>query len=242
MKADHHPQSLLINSIYLATEGEGVHIGTPQIFIRLQGCHIGCVNCDSQDTWDFSEEKRVALDKIVDSVEEISRSTQIKRVSLTGGDPNSPRHREALLDLVRLLKKKDYFLNIEASGTLVDNDLFKEIDFISFDFKMPSSGVRTSLKNLLKLSQKFPKKFQVKSVVQTKKDFEFLEESYKEFLQMNHSLIDFPWVITPAYNVNEAFPLERFQKIIEWNMSSGGRFRVIGQQHKWLFGPDRKNV
>ena len=58
----------LINSIYRATEGEGVFVGRPQIFVRYQGCAIGCINCDSKDTWEFDKEKgidvRLALDVV----------------------------------------------------------------------------------------------------------------------------------------------------------------------------------
>ena len=54
--------------------------------------------------------------------------------------------------------------------------------------------------------------------------------------------INFNWVLTPCYNTNEEFPMERFIAVINWNEAVGGPFRVIGQQHKWIFGPTKKNV
>src|SRR6478736_4189203 len=78
--------TLLINSIYRATEGEGIHIGIPQIFVRFQGCHVGCVNCDTKETWDFDPAFTMALDEVMESIETLSQNI-IKRVSITGGDP-----------------------------------------------------------------------------------------------------------------------------------------------------------
>jgi 7-carboxy-7-deazaguanine synthase len=36
--------------------------------------------------------------------------------------------------------------------------------------------------------------------------------------------------------------MDRFVNIMMWNESHGGHFRVIGQQHKWVYGPDKKEV
>ena len=78
---------LILNSIYRATEGEGVHIGTPQVFVLL-GCHIGCVNCDSTDTWDFEDQLGMTMDKALVHHEKANKG-RVRRVSITGGDPSS---------------------------------------------------------------------------------------------------------------------------------------------------------
>ena len=72
-----------IHSIYRATEGEGIHIGTPQIFVRFQGCTIGCVNCDSKETWEFTD-NTISIESAIEQVEEISGRypNRIKRVSI----------------------------------------------------------------------------------------------------------------------------------------------------------------
>ena len=51
-----------INSVYRATEGEGIFVGRVQIFVRFQGCNVKCINCDSKDTW-------MATDNYLSSVE-----------------------------------------------------------------------------------------------------------------------------------------------------------------------------
>lgn len=235
--------SLLINAIYLATEGEGVRIGTPQIFVRTQGCSIGCVNCDSKETWDFDESMAMSVSSIMEQVEELSGKYphRIKAVSITGGDPLHPKYIPGVLELTSLLKKSGYYINIEASGSRVIDELFDAVDFLSFDFKTPSTGVRTKSDYLIKLQKQYSNKFQVKSVITDKHDFEYV---YNELTALkeatDYAHVD--WVLTPCYEPHEEFPKERFEMILEKNMEFGSPFRVIGQQHKWIHGPNKNNV
>lgn len=232
----------LINAIYRATEGEGVHIGTPQVFVRFQGCAVGCVNCDSKETWAF-EGETMELSQILQKVETEANQNgnRIKRVSITGGDPLHPKHTEHVLELAKTLKAKGFYINIEAAGTRVVDSIFDIVDFISFDFKTPSTGVRANTKLFSKLLEQYPKKHQIKAVIADKKDFEAYYELY--FSYKDHpKFLDSTWVITPCYEPNEEFPLERFLKVVEMNENFGGPFRVIGQQHKWLHGSNKRNV
>jgi 7-carboxy-7-deazaguanine synthase len=103
--------TLLINSIYRATEGEGIHIGVPQIFVRFQGCHVGCVNCDTKETWDFDPAYTKSIDEVMEKIETLSQDI-IKRISITGGDPLHPSHIPSLLNLINELKSRNYFINI----------------------------------------------------------------------------------------------------------------------------------
>lgn len=231
----------LINSIYRATEGEGVFLGRPQIFVRYQGCAIGCLNCDSMDTWSFSEDVGQSLETIMEEVHREGINGTIKNVSITGGDPLHPAHVPHVLALVKLLKEKKYYVNIEASGMRVVDEIFDLVDYVSFDFKTPSSGVKIPIKNISKMISQYPGKFQVKAVIADKADFGAAHEAYMMLAQEFKSL-PFPWVLTPCFNNNEEFPLERFTQVLGWNEESGGFFRVIGQQHKWIFGPDQKQV
>lgn len=231
--------TLLINSIYRATEGEGIHIGIPQIFIRFQGCHIGCLNCDSKETWDFDPSYAVSLDEVMEKVEVFSQGV-IKRVSITGGDPLHPSHVPALIELIKELKARNYFINIEAAGTRVVKEVFDLIDYISYDYKTPSTGVKTSQELLLRFIQEYGYKGQVKAVVADKKDFESVYDAY-HFVQKNQAP-QINWCLTPCFEPNEEFPMARFQHVIQLNENFGLPFRVIGQQHKWVYGPAEKEV
>lgn len=231
----------LINSIYRATEGEGIFLGRPQIFVRYQGCAVGCLNCDSKDTWDFTQEMEQSIEKVMESIYTEGFNGAIKNVSITGGDPLHPGHVPHVLALVKLLKEKNYYVNIEAAGTRVVDEIFDLVDYVSFDFKTPSTGVKTPLKNISKMIIQYSGKFQVKAVIADIEDFYATLEAYKALGSEGLSL-NFPWVLTPCYNTLEEFPLKRFTDVLKWNEETGGFFRVIGQQHKWIFGPDQKQV
>lgn len=236
--------ALNINAIYRTTEGEGIHIGTPQVFVRFQGCTIGCLNCDSKETWDFSGSLK-SLNEVLESIESESVITgsdgtkrRIQRVSITGGDPFHPKHEQGVLELSRVLKSKGYYVNIEAAGTRIVDSIFDIIDFVSFDVKTPSTGVKTSEKLLQRLIDQYASKAQIKSVIADKKDFEFIYDLYFRMGQPSQV----PWVLTPCYEPHEEFPRERFISILNWNEEFGSSFRVIGQQHKWIHGPSKLNV
>lgn len=231
--------NLLINSIYRATEGEGIHIGTPQIFVRFQGCHIGCVNCDTKESWDFDPSFTQSLDEVMNKIEGISKGL-IKRVSITGGDPLHPSHVPSVIALVRELKSRDYFVNIEAAGTRVVKEVFDLVDFISYDFKTPSTEVRTSKELLQRFISEYSHKSQIKAVVADKKDFEATYDAF-HFIRASGE-VSVPWCLTPCYEPGEEFPMRRFQKVIELNEDFGLPFRVIGQQHKWVHGPTERFV
>ena len=128
---------LRVHSIFRATEGEGVHIGTPQIFVRFQGCAVGCINCDSKETWEFTE-ATMLMSEVLAKIEDLCGQgmSRIKRVSITGGDPLHPQNTAAVLELSSRLKKSGFYVNIEAAGTRVVDDIFDIIDYVSFDLRL----------------------------------------------------------------------------------------------------------
>lgn len=231
-----------IHSIYVATEGEGIYIGTPQVFVRFKGCSWHCRNCDSDYTWEFgTESQRISLEQVLTKIQEISFGGKIKRVSITGGDPLADENIADATMLAGELKTRGYFVSIEASGNALRHRLFDIVDFISIDFKTPSSGNETPLATLATLTRQYLGKFQVKSVIEDEIDFNAVYQAYY-VLRAELPNVDFPWCLTPCYKTNESFPQRRFQNVLRWNEKAGGPFRVIGQQHKWVYGPHEKDV
>ena len=56
--------TLLVNEIFETIQGEGSFTGTPSIFVRLQGCPVGCPWCDTKHTWAVNVQDEVNSDAI----------------------------------------------------------------------------------------------------------------------------------------------------------------------------------
>ncbi|MDP5136310.1 7-carboxy-7-deazaguanine synthase QueE [Rheinheimera baltica] len=118
-----------VNEVFETIQGEGSFTGAAAIFIRLQGCPVGCSWCDTKHTWEVNDEQRLPLGDIVIktaetehwagvSVEEIlalfvKEGYQAKHVVITGGEPCM----YDLNPLCEALHSKGYSTQIETSGT-----------------------------------------------------------------------------------------------------------------------------
>ncbi|MCI4458058.1 MAG: 7-carboxy-7-deazaguanine synthase QueE [Thermocrinis sp.] len=104
--------ALKVNEIYPSIQGEGLLIGSPAVFIRLQGCNLRCPWCDQPSALFFVEGGvNLKVEQILDKVSEY----KIRHVVITGGEPFA---QEGLATLVKELVQRDYFVQIETNGTL----------------------------------------------------------------------------------------------------------------------------
>lgn len=120
---------LPINEIFETIQGEGVYTGVPAIFIRLQGCPVGCPWCDTKHTWDVEEKNQIDAAQVLVKTEEAAtyfnleerriltifseQGYSAKHVVITGGEP-------CLYNLTALtdtLHTAGYSTQIETSGT-----------------------------------------------------------------------------------------------------------------------------
>lgn len=68
--------------VFATVQGEGVMLGTPQVFVRLAGCPINCDGCDT----DYSFSTRASAREIARRVSAAADS-RIEWVWVTGGEP-----------------------------------------------------------------------------------------------------------------------------------------------------------
>lgn len=118
-----------VNEIFETIQGEGSYTGTPAIFIRLQGCPVGCAWCDTKHTWDINADLLIQLgetarkkadsehfaDCDANALLQLIRNQgyRAKHVVITGGEP-------CLYDLnplCELLHLHGFSTQIETSGT-----------------------------------------------------------------------------------------------------------------------------
>lgn len=100
-----------IAETFYSIQGEGVTAGRPAVFVRLQGCSVGCGWCDTKYSWDPAAGRDVTLDGLLDEV----AGFPCRRVVVTGGEPlESP----LFTALVGALAERGYAVEVETSGTL----------------------------------------------------------------------------------------------------------------------------
>lgn len=100
-----------VAEVFHSIQGEGISAGAPAVFVRLQGCSVGCVWCDTRYSWDPRAGREVELDALVAAVLEPGCA----RVVVTGGEPlESP----LFAPLVTALAFRGLAVEVETSGVL----------------------------------------------------------------------------------------------------------------------------
>jgi 7-carboxy-7-deazaguanine synthase len=119
-----------VNEIFQSVQGEATYTGTPAVFIRMQGCPVGCGWCDTKHTWAVNESRAVSpgamLAKRADeadsasfawmTVDELLRTVEAfeaRHVVITGGEPCLYN----LAPLTAYLRGMPRTVQIETSGT-----------------------------------------------------------------------------------------------------------------------------
>src|SRR5260221_5271285 len=109
---------LKINEIYLSLQGESTWVGLPCVFVRLTGCSLRCVWCDT--AYAFHEGEDRGLEAVLEKVD----SYGIKLVEITGGEP---LEQEGVYPLMEAFLKKGYRVLLETSGAVDLERVPKEV-------------------------------------------------------------------------------------------------------------------
>ncbi len=133
-----------LREIFSSIQGEGPYAGTPQVFVRLAGCHMRCLYCDTPQAWEraaaweLGAEARPNPAGVEDVLEAVRSLGCHRSASFTGGEPllQAEFVRQAALG-IRAMGMKTY---LETSGTLADRLALcaDAIDTFAFDIKLPS--------------------------------------------------------------------------------------------------------
>ena len=128
---------------YVSIQGEGSTVGYPTLFIRTQGCPVGCLYCDSMETWSpFKESNDLVSKNMYDltlpDLRNLILGVNCKRIWFTGGEPMiwGEKLEKLVMDLFGF--KKDYIFTICTSGVIFTKR-FWDIVNICLDVKAPSA-------------------------------------------------------------------------------------------------------
>jgi len=137
-----------VSEYFYSIQGEGITMGVPSVFIRLQGCNLLCKSddwvCDSIPVWTKGTKMLVR-----DLVKEIFGKyhkylTKGAHLIFTGGEPTSQQDAiKQFLDIY--YQKYEYcpYIEIETNGTkVIKEDLLKDLDLINCSPKLSNSGMK----------------------------------------------------------------------------------------------------
>ena len=209
--------TLVVTEIFRSLQGESSFAGLPCAFVRLTGCALRCVWCDS--AYAFSGGETRPVDEVVAAVARL----ETPLVEITGGEP---LEQEGFYPLSGALCDRGFTVLAETGGHVpvgrVDPRVIKVLDV-----KCPGSGMesRNDLRNLDLLGPRD----EIKFVVAGRRDFDWAERLVKERgLDERHMVL-----ISPVFEGRES-PMAA--QVAEWVRDSPRKLRLNLQIHKLLWG------
>jgi 7-carboxy-7-deazaguanine synthase len=213
---------LRVTEIFRSIQGESTHAGRPCTFIRLTGCPMRCVWCDSEYT--FAGGEHISLAQVMDQVKQFG----CRLVEVTGGEPLAQRQ---CLDLVEALCTADYEVLLETGGYLSTENVDPRAKII-FDVKCPGSGeeARNYWPNLQRLRAD---RDEVKFVIANLEDWLYAQKVIEEYNLISRA---------KAVLVSPAWGLIDLQVLADSVAASGLDVRMQLQLHKYIWGPEARGV
>ena len=215
-------------SAFFSLQGEGATIGRPSVFIRLMGCSVGCVWCDTKYSWAGPPLEEKTLSEILDFCEEHEGA----QVVVTGGEPlESPQFSV----LIESLHRAGLRVEVETAGHIPPpEDALKRVNQWNVSPKLQSAQISEEKqpKTLDWLRQ--AKEPYLKFVVHRTDELDEIEVVLEKY-----GLGDFPRsriIISPGGKTREQME-HRLFALAEASMNRG--FRFTPRLHVMLWGDKR---
>ncbi len=226
MVADAPEGFLRITEIFHSIQGESTWAGAPCTFVRITGCPLRCVWCDTE--YAFHGGERMTFPEILDVV----RSHPTKLVEVTGGEPLA--HKGAF-PLIEMLLDHDYTVLVETSGAF-DVAPVDDRAHVIMDLKCPGSGEVE--RNLWSNLDHLRGKDEIKFVVKDRTDYEWTRDTIRE-RGLDERLDE---GTLRALLVSPVWGEVDLEALAGWILEDGLPVRFQMQLHKLIWGAERKGV
>jgi len=155
---------LRITEIFYSIQGEARYSGLPTVFIRLTGCPMRCVYCDS--AYAFHGGEKVSIEDIISTVKQYDTPY----ITVTGGEPLAQKES---LELMTELSNLGYVVSIETGNGINISSIDDRVHIV-LDIKTPASGEEHN--NRYENLDHIKEKDQLKFVITDKGDYEWSKE------------------------------------------------------------------
>jgi 7-carboxy-7-deazaguanine synthase len=217
---------LRVTEIFHSIQGESTWAGSPCTFIRLTGCPLRCVWCDTEYSFEGGEKK--TLPEIHEEVDRYGCAI----VELTGGEPLI--HPNAFL-LAGELLDRDYTVLVETSGAVDVSTLDPRAHKI-MDLKCPGSGEED--KNLWSNLDHLTGRDEVKFVLKDREDYVWARDTVRERqLQVRLAESELKAILfSPVWGELD------IRSLAEWILEDALPVRLQIQLHKLIWDPKARGV
>lgn len=206
--------SLRITEIFYSLQGESRSIGLPTVFVRLTGCPLRCVYCDTE--YAFHGGERQSIDEIVAKVE----SYAPRYVCVTGGEPLA---QPDCLPLLTALCDAGYEVSLETSGAMPVDAVDPRVSRV-VDLKTPASGEQH--RNLMDNLPHLGSNDQIKFVICDRGDYDWARFQLDQY-QLNEKVGEV--LFSPSF---EQLPA---RQLADWIVEDNLPVRFQLQLHKLLW-------